>query len=174
MLELHPRIEVRWKEACPTWSTTQPLIIRPISPKNGWLNKICSTSANCQMVKWFNITISFLGMASKQSSHGVKNKQLLEKVEKERSWIISSDGSPFINASTHPSNSMSCTKTFREWMAPLHTHEIARTVEPLIIESPWVKKLMSTGALEALRDLLVVQTNVWKNRWVPEENNYHL
>ena len=33
-----------------------------------------------------------------------------------------------------------------------------RTVGPLIIESLWAGKLVSTGALEALNDLLVVRT----------------
>ena len=36
------------------------------------------------------------------------------------------------------------------------------TVGPLIIESLWRTKHVSTGALEDLNDLLVVQTNFWK------------
>ena len=48
------------------------------------------------------------------------------------------------------------------------------TVGPLIIESFWAKKRVSTGALEALDDPLVVQTKFWKSGWVPEDITQHL
>ena len=41
------------------------------------------------------------------------------------------------------------------------------TVGPLIIESHWAKKRVSTGALGALDDPPVVQTKNWKRGWVP-------
>ena len=47
------------------------------------------------------------------------------------------------------------------------------TVGPLIIESLWTKKRVSTGALGALDDPLVVQTKIWKSCWVPVDNTYH-
>ena len=44
------------------------------------------------------------------------------------------------------------------------------TVGPLIIESHWAKKWVSTGALEALDDPFVVQIKIWKTNWVPVDN----
>ena len=48
------------------------------------------------------------------------------------------------------------------------------TVGPLSIQSPWAGKRMSTGALDALNDLLIVLTKIWKNGWVPVVNTSHL
>ena len=45
-----------------------------------------------------------------------------------------------------------------------------RTVGPLIIESLWARKWVSTGALEALDDPLVVQMKIWTTDWVPVDN----
>ena len=39
---------------------------------------------------------------------------------------------------------------------------ILNAVGPLIIESLWAKKRVSTGALRALDDPVVVQTKIWK------------
>ena len=44
---------------------------------------------------------------------------------------------------------------------------VLHTVGPLIIESLWAKKRVSTGALRALDDQPVVQTKIWKRGWVP-------
>ena len=44
------------------------------------------------------------------------------------------------------------------------------TVGPLIIESLWAKKWVSTGALEALDDTIVVQMKIWKTDWVPVDD----
>ena len=51
---------------------------------------------------------------------------------------------------------------------------LSYTVGPLIIESFWAKKPVSTGALEALDDPLVVQTKFEKSGWVPEDITQHL
>ena len=48
------------------------------------------------------------------------------------------------------------------------------TVGPLIIESLWTKNRVSTGALGALDDPLVVQTKIWKSVWVCVDSTYHL
>ena len=48
------------------------------------------------------------------------------------------------------------------------------TVGPLIIESLWANKRVSTGALGALDDPLIVHTKIWKSGWVPVDNIYHL
>ena len=45
---------------------------------------------------------------------------------------------------------------------------------PLIIELPLVGKWVSTTALEALDDPLVVKTKIWKDLWVPVGNTYCL
>ena len=48
------------------------------------------------------------------------------------------------------------------------------TIEPLIIESFWAKKRVSTRALGALDDPLVVPTNIWKSGRVPVDITQHL
>ena len=48
------------------------------------------------------------------------------------------------------------------------------TVGPLIIESLRAKKRVSTGALRALDDPLVVQTKIRKSGQVRVDNIYHL
>ena len=53
-------------------------------------------------------------------------------------------------------------------------HRYADTVGPVIIESLWAKKQVSTGALVALDDLLVVQTKIWNSGCVPVDNTLHL
>ena len=50
------------------------------------------------------------------------------------------------------------------------TQYILYTVGPLIIESLWAKNGVSTGALEALDNPLVVQKKKWKT-WVPVDNS---
>ena len=44
------------------------------------------------------------------------------------------------------------------------------TIGPLIIESIWTKKRVSTGALWALDDPLEVQTKIWKSVQVPVDH----
>ena len=47
------------------------------------------------------------------------------------------------------------------------------TVGPLIIESPWAKNGVPTGALTALNDLFLVQTFFWKNSWDSVDTTHH-
>ena len=47
---------------------------------------------------------------------------------------------------------------------------ILYTVGPLIIESLWAKKRVTTEALSALDNPFVVQTKIWKSVCVPVDN----
>ena len=59
------------------------------------------------------------------------------------------------------------------WFVIKLPHQL-NTIWLLILESPWTKKTVSTGALNSFDDPSVVQTTCWMNGWVSVDNTDHL